>query len=65
MKKNKVAPIVDRAHSIWATENKDDYPRIQGKLQSLTRTSLKYVTPSEGVPLPSSEFYFCERSGLQ
>ena len=34
MKKNKVAPIVERAHSIWATENKDDYPRIQGKLKS-------------------------------
>ena len=32
MKKNKVAPIVDRAHDIWGAENDDDYPRILGEL---------------------------------
>ena len=31
MKNNQVAPIVDRAHSIWAAENDDDRPRIEGK----------------------------------
>ena len=29
MKNNQVAPILDRAHSIWAAEN--DHPRIEGK----------------------------------
>ena len=32
MKKNQVAPIVDRAHSIWASENDDNRPRIEGKI---------------------------------
>ena len=32
MKKNKVAPLVDRAHDIWGAENDGNYPRIQGEL---------------------------------
>ena len=35
MKTNQVAPIVDRAHCIWASENDDNRPRIKGKIPSL------------------------------
>ena len=32
MKNNQVAPIVDRAHSIWASETDDNRPMIEGKI---------------------------------